>query len=243
MPFEQTIRPQFRDADPDGLIGLRGAMRYFQDAHTWFMHNIDKGNDVIPGRYGAAWVYTRYVITLERRLDYTDMAQAAVWLEPYRLPVLVNVDYLLRQHGKIAARGRLENCVFSLEHQRPLRLGAIEFPDDAVEDVDADIPAFINLERSADGMAELYRRTVRVSDLDNSAHMTNLRYIEMFQDAYDWRFWREYAPNTMQLSFLSQCREGETLSVRAAQRPDGIHMAAVHDDEKLAAIALFARRG
>ena len=48
MPFHQTIYPQFRDADPDGLVGLRGAMRYFQDIHTWFFHAIDKGNDVLP---------------------------------------------------------------------------------------------------------------------------------------------------------------------------------------------------
>ena len=57
MPFTQTIQPQFRDADEDGLIGLCGCMRYFQDIHTWYMHDIDKGNDVLPERYGAAWVY------------------------------------------------------------------------------------------------------------------------------------------------------------------------------------------
>ena len=31
MPFEQTILPQYRDADPDGLIGLKGCMHYFQE--------------------------------------------------------------------------------------------------------------------------------------------------------------------------------------------------------------------
>lgn len=45
MPFEQTILPQYRDADPDGLIGLKGCMHYFQDIHTYYMHSIHKGND------------------------------------------------------------------------------------------------------------------------------------------------------------------------------------------------------
>ena len=36
MPFEQTIQPQFRDADEDSLIGLRGCIRYFKDIHTWY---------------------------------------------------------------------------------------------------------------------------------------------------------------------------------------------------------------
>ena len=48
MPFEQTILPQYRDADPDGLIGLKGCMHSFQDIHTYYMHSIHKGNDELP---------------------------------------------------------------------------------------------------------------------------------------------------------------------------------------------------
>ena len=62
MPYEQILYPQYRDADPDGLIGLKGAMHYFQDGHTWFMHAYSKGNDVLPEQYGAAWVYTHRTI-------------------------------------------------------------------------------------------------------------------------------------------------------------------------------------
>ena len=59
MPFAQTVMPQFRDADEDGLIGIRGCMRCFQDIHTWYMHSMNKGNDVLPEQYGAAWIYSR----------------------------------------------------------------------------------------------------------------------------------------------------------------------------------------
>ena len=50
MPFEQTILPQYRDADPDGLIGLKGCMHYFQDIHTYYMHNIHKACTYIQGK-------------------------------------------------------------------------------------------------------------------------------------------------------------------------------------------------
>ena len=135
MPFEQTFQPQYRDADPDGLIGLRGAMHYFQDIHTWFMHSIHKGNDELPEQYGCGWVYTRYLVTLSRKIDYTGPISLQTWMEPYRQPVLVNVNMLLYQHGEIAAMGKIENCVFSLERQRPQRLSAIEFPDDFPEEI------------------------------------------------------------------------------------------------------------
>ena len=96
MPFEQTILPQYRDADPDGLIGLKGCMHYFQDIHTYYMHSIHKGNDELPEQYGAAWVYTRYHVSLKHKLDYTDSAQLSTWMEPYHRPVLVNLNFILR---------------------------------------------------------------------------------------------------------------------------------------------------
>lgn len=241
MPFQQSFQPQFRDSDPDdGLIGLRGCLRLFQDTHTWYMHDIDKGNDVIPEKYGAAWVYTRYRVRLFHKLDYTDLAQIDTWMEPYRQPVLVKQDFIIKQHGRIAAKGQLESCLFSLERQRPVRLSAIEFPEGMPEVVEGDIPELLALPKTAEGMAERYLRTVRVSDLDKNRHMNNLRYIEMFQDAYDSAFWNEFGATDAQISFLSQSREGETLSVQSRVDADGLHMAAVHEDGRLASVARFA---
>ena len=240
MPFQQTIQPQYRDADPDGLIGLRGAMRNFQDIHTWYMHSIDKGNDVLPEQYGAAWVYTRYLVTLSRRIDYTDTALLTAWMEPYRQPVLVNVNFTLQQHGEIAARGKVECCVFSLQRQRPLRLSAVDFPEGIPEEIPGAIPDFIRLEKTAEGMTERYRRVVRYSDLDKSRHMTNLRYIEMFQDAYDAAFWKDFDARSMELCFLSQCREGEELSVRSMADGEALRFAAVHGDGTPACVARFS---
>ena len=132
-----------------------------------------------------------------------------------------------------------KSCVFSLTRQRPLRLSAIEFPEDFAEETDNDIPGFIGLEKTAEGMEERYQRTVRVSDLDKMGHMTNLRYIEMFQDAHGSQFWKTLNPSEMEISFLSQCREGETLSVRSKADGNTVHLAAVHADGTLASVAAF----
>ena len=241
MPFEQTFQPQFRDADADGLIGLKGAMHYFQDIHTWFMRSIHKGNDEIPEKYGSAWVYTRCIVSLSRKIDYTDRITLKAWMEPYRQPVLVNIDMLLSQHGEVAAMGKIENCVFSLERQRPQRLSAIEFPDGIPEDIPNCIPDFIRLDKTAENMTERYVRPVRYSDIDKSSHMNNLRYIDMFQDAYDKDFWNRFGARRMEICFLSQSREGETLSVRSRREENAVYMAAVHADGRLAAVCLFSK--
>jgi acyl-ACP thioesterase len=206
------------------------------------MHSIHKGNDELPEQYGAAWVYTRYHVSLKNKLDYTDSAQLSTWMEPYRQPVLVNLNFILRQHGQLAATGKLENCVFSLVRQRPLRLSAIDFPENFAEDIPNDIPDFIRLEKSTEGMTERYRRTIRMSDLDKSNHMTNLRYIDMFQDAYDAAFWKTFDPKEMEISFLSQCREGEVLTILSKQNENEIALAAIHSDGKIASVAMFRKQ-
>ena len=241
MPFSQQIMPQYRDADEDGLIGLRGCMRYFQDIHTWFMHAYDKGNDVLPEKYGAGWVYTRYHVRVAEKIDYRDKLNLTAWMEPYRQPVLVNVCVTVQQHGRTKACGRLECCLFHIERRRPLRLSAVDFPEGIPEEIDGGIPAFRGIDRSQESMEERMLRTVRFSDIDKNRHMNNLRYVEMFQDAHDSAFWAQRQPDAMEICFLSQALEGETLRVMDREDASGIHMAVEHADGKLASVAWFGR--
>ncbi len=241
MPFIQKDLPQYHYADDDGLIGLRGVLHYFQNINTWHFHSVNKGNDVLPQQYGAGWIYTRYHAVLNRKIDYTGELTLKAWMEPYRQPVLVNEDVEMMQHGELVAYGKMECCIFSLTCQRPLRLSAVDFPEDFTEDVPNGIPDYLNIEKTADGTEERYIRTVHMSDLDVNRHMNNLRYIEMFQDAYDSSFWREFAAKEMEICFMSQCKEGEKISVRSRADEETVHLAALHQDGRIAAVAEFRR--
>ena len=101
------------------------------------------------------------------------------------------------------------------------------------------LPFCLGLDKSTEGMTERYQKTVRVSDLDKSRHMNNLRYIEMFQDAYGSGFWEEKEPHQMEIRFLSQCREGEVISVRSRVDKTGVRFAALHQDGTIASVAFF----
>ncbi len=153
----------------------------------------------------------------------------------------VKQDLIVRRHGQVAAQGKLESAVFSLIHRRPLKLAAIDFPEGLPEAVDGGIPDFLVLGKSAEDMAERYRHTVRVSDLDKSHHMTNLRYIGMFQDAFDSGFGPDFNAGEVRINLLSQGREGEALSVRSRLDGNTLRMAAAHGDGGLAAVAAFIR--
>lgn len=241
MPFIQTVMPQYRDADGDGLIGIRGCTRYFQDALTWFMHNLNKGNDALIEEYGAAWVCTRYHVKLYQKIDFTETIRLTTWMEPYRQPVLANINVTIEQHDAIAAVSKIENCLIDLNRQRPVKFTAVDFPEGVPEAIPNDIPTFIRLPKTAEGMGERYQKNVRVSDLDKSRHMNNLRFVEMFEDAFDSHFWEVMSPTEMEISFCSQCREGERLSVIAHTEENRVRMAALHEDGTIASVILFER--
>lgn len=194
----------------------------------------------MPETYGAAWVYTRYQIRLARKLDYSGPAVLTVWIEPRQSSVRVLANMEIRQNDALMAQGRLESCVMSLEKRMPLRLQAVDFPPGLAEDIPHGIPEFRKLKKDAEGMRTRYRRTVRVSDLDKSRHMTNLRYIEMFQDACDSAFWEVFRPKEMEIRFLSQCVEGETLTIKSREDENAIYLAALHEDGTPASVAVFA---
>ncbi len=241
MPYVQEYRPQIRDADLDGHVGLRGGMRCFQDVHTGYMHSIGKGNDVLPRQYGAVWVYTRCLIRMEKKLEYGEPATLTAWVEPVTSAARAVIDVTIAQHGIHAGCGRIETCVCSLKERRPLRLSAIAFPEEVSEQIENDIPPFFRPDRSIDGLEKRYEKTVRFCDLDSSRHMNNLRYVEMFQDAYDSAFWADFAPRELEISFLSQCLEGETLTVLGRAEGDSVRLAALHADGSVASVAVFTR--
>ena len=45
----------------------------------------------------------------------------------------------------------------------------------------------------------------------------------------------------MEICFMSQCREGEEISVRSKMARDAVHFAALHPDGRIAAAADFRR--
>ena len=58
---------------------------------------------------------------------------------------------------------------------------------------------------------------------------------------YDSRFWREFAAKEMEICFMSQCKEGEEISVRSRADEGAVHLAALHQDGRIAAVAEFRR--
>ena len=230
---------QFREADADGYIGMRGFLNYFQDAAGGFMHEYDWDNATIRERFGAAWVYVKYRMHVYERADYEGPLSMECWIEKNRQFAAVTHDVEIARDGRLMAEGRLESCVLDLEKGRVTRPERIGF-DREKHPIDRKnaVGDFTKISPEAEGMREIYRTIVRYTDLDNNRHMTNQRYIPLLQDAFTPEEYEGRYINDLEIHYRNQSFYGEELSVYRVEEAKGVHrLVIVKEDHTTAACA------
>lgn len=236
MILEKDYFPQFREADRDGYVGLRGYMNYFQDMATHYMHNLHKGNDTLPEEYGIVWMYTKYKMQVSRKVDFTGELHMETWIPEGKLSGIVHQNLFISRNGEECARGCLESCLYHISKNRLVRLKEIDFPTDITESRACDMQSFQKLPVEAEGMEYVYTHQVRYTDLDKTGHMTNLKYVDLFLNAFDSRFLDGFRIGEFELHFLGQCFEGERIRVYKKMANERILLLAAHDSDRPCAV-------
>ncbi len=235
MAFEKEYMPQFRDAEESGLVGIKGYMNYFQDMVTHYMHNLGKGNDTLPEEYGITWLVTKYKMKVLKAADYTAPIQLKTWIEPGHMTATLRMGLVISRADEIYAKGSVECALLDIKKQTLTRLSAIDFPTDLAEDESDGMGRFRRFKKDVSAMQTVYTHRVRYTDLDKANHMTNLKYVDLFLNAFDGKFYRAHPVTDFEIHYLDQCREGASLEVRLQKRSEnGYELAGIKEDETLA---------
>lgn len=237
MIFKKNYLPQFREADRDGYVGLRGYMNYFQDMVTHYMYNLGKGNDTLPEEYGIVWMFTKYKLQLKRKVDFSGELTMETWIPEGKLTSVVRQNFFISRNGEECARGCVECCLYHISKSRLVRLKEIDFPTDITENKEFEVHGFKKMPVELEGMEYVYTHQVRYTDLDKTGHMTNLKYVDLFLNAFDSKFFEGFVVEEFELHFLSQCFEGDVLQVYQKKTGEGISLAAVREDKTPCAAA------
>lgn len=166
--------PQFREADADGLVGLRGYMYYFQDMATQYMHNLHLGNDTMPEERGICWVYSKYKLHICRRVDFSGPIWLECWVENKKPTVRLYQDLMITKTGEICAFGRLEECLVDITNQKLCRLSDIGWFGEMASAREVSITPFSRIKHTnLEGLEDVGKHLVQYTDLDKSGHMNN----------------------------------------------------------------------
>jgi len=233
--------PQFREADADGLIGLRGYMNYFQDAATRYMHNLHLGNDTLPEERGICWVYSKYKLHICRRTDFSGPFRLESWVENKKPTVRLYQDLMISRSGDVCAFGRLEECLLDIANQKLCRLSAIGWPEGLASTRELELEPFSRIGKpDLELLALAGTHQVRYTDLDKSGHMNNLRYVDMLLNAFDSNFWGKYEISDFEIHYLNQSYEGEKLQLRCRADDHTAEVWAIKADQTPACVGLFS---
>lgn len=234
MLFKKEYMPQFREADPNGLVGLRGYFNYFQDVATHYMHNLGKGNDTLPEEYGICWMYTKYKMHIRKEADFTAPLEFQTWVEQEQSPIRVWQDFIVSRQDEIYAEGRVESCLYHIETHHICRLTDIDYPAEEAMERKLSLAPFCKFSNRIIDMEYCYTYTVRYTDLDKSKHMNNLLYINLFLNAFDLEFFEKNRITDVEIHYLDQCFYLEEIAVYKKQEGEKILLAGIKHDGTIA---------
>ncbi len=244
--IEEAV-PKFRDAEADGLLGIRGYFNLFQDLACIHMYQYDLGNDKLPERTGCAWIFTKYKLHVYKKSDFDTKLRMETWLEPVCSPLLVNRGMWVSAGDELYAAGRVETCPFNLREQKLVRLSEIGFRDDISFGREDGLSRFSRMGRFMDDLVFRYEHVVRYTDLDKSMHMNNIKYVDMFLNVFSSEYFRTHFVSEMEVQFRSQCFEGERLRVfskeeggldEEGKKTSVTRLHALKDDGSVASVSL-----
>ena len=214
MTFQRQVLPQYSQTEVDMRVGASGYLRYFQDISAKHLLSMGKGNDTVPVDYGICWIVSKYRLEIFERAQIEKPLTIETWIEPEKSKVRLHPNLRITDaDGKTLALGQMELCLTHIAEKRIALLPEIEFPFESCEDPGIAHPKVRKIRIAEDQLAQAYSRTVRYSDLDNNHHMNNLRYINVALDAFSSDFYQQHPLRELEVEYLGQCHEGDTIAV------------------------------
>jgi medium-chain acyl-[acyl-carrier-protein] hydrolase len=225
------ITPSMCDAS--ARLGIPNTFGLFMDIATIHAESLGLGAEAMLSR-GLFWLTVKTKIRFHRRPALMESAAAATWpglpgrMRCMRYYTLTGEDQALLAEGKTewAVMEMKTGALHSVEEIYPKEL-------ELTEETVCETP-FARLNKDFSDCPELYRFSVRSTDIDLGGHMNNAAYVHRLMEAFSVRQQKELAIGEIEVSFRAPCYEGDVLSLRKRETPEGMELGLVRPEGKTA---------
>lgn len=220
--------------DNQAKLSYPGIFDIFMDMATDHAAQLGIGGNALKEK-GCFWVATKTMVKIRRRAEMLSEATAVTWPEKPG-NIRCNRYYTIEQDSEVIIEGKTEWTILSIESGRPVKTADV-YPKDLVhlEDVVCDTP-FSRVSADFSDCEEIASHKVVSTDIDLSQHMNNVAYIRAFLSAFSCKELEDMNITELEISYRTQCFEGETLSLRMRKSEDFTELGAVKEDGKCAAV-------
>lgn len=235
LKLEKDLMVLPSQCDDTACLSVNSVFGIFQDLASEHAPLMGMGAPDLA-KDGLFWLTVKTKIRLHRRPEMLSMMHAVSWPEqPGK--IRCNRYYRLTDEDGLLAEGKTEWAIVHLETNRLVPTAQAynqtleHLPDTLLPEPFARIPEdFSDAET-----LEHYR--VRSTDIDLGHHMNNVAYPRVMLGAISAAALREKPVREMDVIFRSPCFEGEMLTLKHRETPNGMELALLHADGKPAALA------
>lgn len=235
--YEIDYLPRFRESEADGLVSAKGYFYYFQDIAAGLYHEMGKGNNRIPQKYGVSWVYSKYKLKIYDKCDFDHIIHIATWVS--KLDAVRSWQEMRITRGRdVLCEGRLESCVVDMKAKKIEKLSRIELPED-LEEGNLTVEPFTRRLKPSANLEYRCTHTVEYTDIDLSRHMNNLHYVDMFMNAFDLDFYDRYFITDFEIHYIRQAYYREELKIFGEQSGNEYRLFAFNKDDEVVAACVI----
>lgn len=221
--------------DENSRMSIPAMLDMFQDMAGIHAESVGIGALALEER-GLFWVVSKIRITVSSRPLVQELLDAVTWIQPAER-VSCERDWAISQNGENVAYVRSIWAALRRDNFRPGRMADF-YPDSDFTMAPPDDEPFTRMGKDFDSAEPLGEYTIRSVDIDRGGHMNNVNYVRAMLGCFTCAQIAEMDISELDIQFIQQCYEGET--IRFVRRPseDGLmEVAALNEEGKVCFMA------
>ena len=205
--------------DRNSLMSIPAMLDMFQDAAGIHAGSVGIGALALEER-GLFWIVSKTRLRINRRPQVQELLESVTWIQPAER-VSCERDWALMKDGEQLAYVRSIWAALRREDFRPGHMADF-YPHSDFSIAPPDDVPFTRMGKNFDDAELLGEYRIRSVDIDRGGHMNNVNYVRAMLGCFTCEQIEEMDIRELDMQFILQCYEGET--IRFVRRPsaDGI---------------------
>ena len=217
-------------------LRISSALDLFEDTATLHADNFDIGPAGMDAR-NYFWVITKIRIHMERMPKMMDDVELNTWIQAAERASCER-DFSFVADGEQIVYGRSIWAIISRDTKRLVHMDDI-YPKLDFNVAPPDERPFAKISKNFDEAETIGEYIVRSSDIDLGGHCNNVNYVRAMLGCFSCDEIEEMNIREVELNFISQTYEGETLVFKRRFNEKGCEIAAVNKDGKAVFISMM----
>jgi acyl-ACP thioesterase len=214
-------------SDNNTLMSIPAMLEAIQDISGIHAYNIGISGPDLEEK-GIFWIVSKLRLRIFRRPAENEELTLTTWIQkPDRAST--ERDCSLTKGDELLAYSR---CIWAALRRDSGRIEQMSsfYPDSTFDIPRPDEEPFARIGRDFSDAEEIGRYTIRSVDIDRGGHMNNVNYVRTMLGCFSCEELARMDIKSLDLQFLHQCYEGETVSIRRRMTEQGMELAVLNSE-------------